>query len=67
MVLIAGEWDRANWLAWGRKFGWELSTSDRDGAEFRVRSDNEQGYEYMSIPNRARLDIDRVFDDVAAM
>lgn len=65
-MLLQGEWwSSAEWAKWGDHFGWELSTSGRDGAEFRVKADNEQGYEYMTIPNRARRDIDRVMDDAA--
>jgi hypothetical protein len=65
-MLLQGEWDRKEWAKWGDHFGWELETSNRDGAEFRIQADNEQGYEFMMIPNRARLAIDRVVDDAGA-
>jgi hypothetical protein len=49
-MLLQGEWNRKEWAKWGDHFGWELETSNRDGAEFRIQADNEQGYEFMMIP-----------------
>jgi hypothetical protein len=54
---------RDEWQAWGDRFGWDVSSAYDDGAEFRVPNpDEEQGYEYVSISERVRADIDRVME-----
>mgnify|MGYP001609699967 CR=1 FL=1 len=66
-VLFQGEWSRDEWTKWGYHFGWELESSDRSRAEFRFKADNEQGCEYIVIPNRVRIAIDRAIDDAGAI